>query len=146
VMVSGANYSRLQTPLDPNQALTIASNFIASCPPTNPKLPDTTYAPLMLPDPASVRPGSTTPLKFTAPSNLDRASKLYGAFMSGQEAIIVPLDDDWKSVSIPDDLRGVVYLLVTSVTNSVDASKIIAGPTLLEFPFNSNGDLQNQPF
>jgi hypothetical protein len=66
--------------------------------------------------------------------------------MSGQEAIIVPLNDDWKSVSIPGDLRGVVYLLVTSVTNSVDDSKIIAGPALLEFSFNSNGDLQNQSF
>jgi hypothetical protein len=64
--------------------------------------------------------------------------------MSGQEAIIVPLNDDWKGVSIPDDLRGVVYLLVTSVTNSVDDGKIIAGPALLEFPFDSNGDLQNQ--
>jgi hypothetical protein len=134
----------LQTPLDLNQAFTIASRFITSCPPTNPKLPVTAYAQLTLPDLASARPGSKTPLKFTAPGSLDRASKLYGAFLSGQEAIIVPLDDEWKSVSIPDSLRGVVYLLVTTDADSVDDSKTIAGPTLLEFPFNSNGALQNQ--
>lgn len=103
-----------------------------------------TYAQLTFPDPASARPGSTTQLKFTPPSSLSRASKLYGAFLSGQEAIIVPLDEGWKSVSIPDGLRGVVYLLVTTDADSVEDSKTIAGPALLEFPFNSSGDLQTQ--
>ena len=51
----------------------------------------------------------------------------------------MPLDDGWKSVSIPDSLRGVVYLLVTTDAASVDDSKTIAGPALLEFPFNSIG-------
>ena len=64
--------------------------------------------------------------------------------MSGQEAIILPLNDGGKSVSIPGNLRGVVYLLVTTDADSVDDSKIIAGPALLEFPFNSNGDFQSQ--
>jgi len=132
------------TPLDLNQAFTVASSFIASCPHTNPKLPATAYTQLTLPDTASAWPGSTTPLEFTTPGSLDRSTQLYGAFMSGQDAIIVPLDDGGKSVSIPDDLYGVVYLLITSDAGSVDDSKVIAGPALLEFPFNSNGVLQRQ--
>ncbi|KAH9057503.1 ferritin-like domain-containing protein [Lactarius vividus] len=126
------------TPLGVNQAFTIASSFIASCPPTNPTLPATRFAALTLPDPASARPGSTTPISFTLPSNIDRSTKLYGAFLSGQEALIVPLSDDGKSVGVPDTLRGTVYLLVTTDADGVDDSKTIAGPALLEFSFNAN--------
>jgi hypothetical protein len=141
-MRSSPDQSKLQTPLDLNQAFTIASSFIISCPPTNPNLPVIPYAQLTLPELASARPGSTTPLQFTPPSSLDRSTPLYGAFMSGQEALIVPLADGGKNISIPGNLRGVVFLLITMSTDSVDDSKIIAGPALLEFPFNSNGDLQ----
>ncbi|KAH8992562.1 ferritin-like domain-containing protein [Lactarius hatsudake] len=126
----------------PFDSYTIASGFITSCPSTNPKLPATRFATLTLPDPASAWPGSTTPISFIAPSNLDRSTKLYGAFLSGQEALIVPLSDDSKSVSVPDTLRGTVYLLVTTGADGVDDSKTIAGPALLEFSFNANSGLQ----
>ncbi|KAH9172028.1 ferritin-like domain-containing protein [Lactarius sanguifluus] len=130
------------TPLGLSQAFTIASGFITSCPPTNPKLPATRFAALTLPDPASAWPGSTTPISFIAPGNFDRSTKLYGAFLSGQEALIVPLSDDSKSVSVPDTLRGAVYLLVTTDADGVDDSKTIAGPALLEFSFHANSGLQ----
>jgi len=130
------------TPLDLNQAFTIVSTFITSCPPTNPTLPAVAYAQLTLPEPSSVWPGSTTPLEFTESSSLDNSTPLYGAFMSGQEAVIVPLVG--KSVSIPNDLRGVVFLLITTDAGNLDDSKIIAGPALLEFPFDSDGKLQRQ--
>jgi hypothetical protein len=61
--------------------------------------------------------------------------------LSGQEALIVPLSDDGKSVSVPDTLRGTVYLLVTTDADGVDDSKTIAGPTLLDFPFNADSEL-----
>ena len=64
--------------------------------------------------------------------------------MSGQEAFILPLSDGGKSVSIPGNLRGIVFLLITTSADSMDDSKIIAGPALLEFSFSSNGDLQTQ--
>ena len=64
--------------------------------------------------------------------------------MSGQEAFILPLSDGGNSISIPGNLRGIVFLLVTTSADSVDDSKIVAGPALLEFPFDSNGDLQTQ--
>jgi hypothetical protein len=144
VIRSSPDHSKPQTPLDLNQAFTIASSFITSCPPTNPSLPVTTYAQLTLPEPASAKPGSTTPLQFTPPDSLDRSTPLYGAFMSGQEAFIVPLADGGKSISIPGNLRGVVFLLITIGADNVDDSKIIAGPALLDFPFNSNKDLQIQ--
>jgi hypothetical protein len=64
--------------------------------------------------------------------------------MSGQEAFILPLSDGGKSIDIPGNLRGVVFLVITASADSVEDSKIIAGPTLLEFPFNSNGDLRKQ--
>ncbi len=133
-----------QTPLSLNQVSALASRFIASCPPTNPPLP-AGFAALTLPDPASARPGSTTPIAFTPPSTLDRSAKLYGAFLSGQDALILPLSDDWKSVSIPDSLRGTVFLLVTTDENGVDDSKTVAGPALLEFPFYADSALQRLP-
>lgn len=129
-----------------NQAFTIVSNFITSCPPTNPKLPATAFAELTLPDPASAWPGSGTPLKFMTPGSFHPSTKLYGAFLSGQEALVVPLTDGGKSVNIPDTLRGVVYLLVTTDADGVDDSKTVAGPALLEFSYNSNGDLLRLPF
>lgn len=76
------------------------------------------------------------------PDNLDRSTKLYGAFLSGQEALIVPLSDDGKSVSVPDTLRGTTYLLVTTDPDGVEDSKTIAGPTLLEFSFDADSALQ----
>lgn len=100
----------------------------------------------MLPDLASVQPGSTTQVEFTTPNSFDRSTPLYGAFMSGQNALIVPLLDGGKSVSIPDDLRGVAYLFITIDGNGVDDSKIIAGPALLTFPVNSNGDHVRKSF
>lgn len=54
----------------------------------------------------------------------------------------MPLSDDGKSVSVPDTLRGTVYLLVTTDADGVDDSKTIAGPALLEFPFNADSGLQ----
>jgi len=134
--------SPFDTPLGLSQAFTIASGFITSCPPTNPKLPASAFAALTLPDPASAWPGSTTPISFALPGNLDRSTKLYGAFLSGQEALIVPLSDDGKSVSVPDTLRGTAYLMVTTDADSVDDSKTIAGPTLLEFPFDADSTLR----
>ncbi|KAI0291217.1 ferritin-like domain-containing protein [Multifurca ochricompacta] len=133
------------TPLDFNQAFTVASSFIVSCPPSNPNLPYTAFAELTLLDPSSAWPGSTTPLQFAIPKDLDSSTKLYGTFLTGQEALIVPLEDGGKSVSIPDTLRGVVYLLITTDMNAVEDSKTIAGPALLEFSFNSDGNLQRLP-
>ncbi|KAI0260678.1 ferritin-like domain-containing protein [Gloeopeniophorella convolvens] len=137
--------SSFDTPLDPDQAFTLASSFITSCPSDNPKLPATAFAALTLPDPASAMPGSTTPLHFALPDGFDRSTKLYGAFLSGQNAVVVPLGDD-LSVSIPGELRGVVYLLVTTDADGVADDKTIAGPALLEFSFNSNGDFEILPF
>ncbi|KAF8262818.1 ferritin-like domain-containing protein [Lactarius quietus] len=130
------------TPLGLSQAFTIASSFITSCPPTNPKIPATLFSALTLPDPSSAWPGSTAQISFTLPSHIDSSTKLYGAFLSGQEALIVPLSDDGKSVGVPDTLRGTVYLLVTTDADGVDDSKTIAGPALLEFSFNADSGLE----
>jgi hypothetical protein len=135
-----------------NQAFTTLTRFITSCPSTNPKLLATAFAELTLPDRASARPGSVTPLKFTTPNNLDPSTKLYGAFLSGQVALIVPLTDGGKSVIIPESLcddklcNDDVYLVVTTDADGVDDSKTVAGPALLEFSSNSNGVLQTLPF
>lgn len=56
----------------------------------------------------------------------------------------MPLSDDGKSVSVPDTLRGTVYLLVTTDADGVDDSKTVAGPTMLEFSFNADSGLQQR--
>ena len=135
-----------------SQAFTILTRFITSCPSTNPKLPATAFSELTLSDRASARPGSVTPLKFTTPNNLDPSTKLYGTFLSGQVALIVPLTDGGKSVIIPESLcddkscNDDVYLAITTDADGVDDSKTVAGPALLEFSSNSNGVLQTLPF
>ena len=88
-----------------------------------------------LPDPAAS--AWTTSISFTLPGNLD-STKLYGAFLGGQEALMVPLSNDGRSVSIPDTLHGAVYLLIATDTDDVDGSRTIASPVVLEFSFDAN--------
>ncbi|KAI0065304.1 hypothetical protein BV25DRAFT_1869007 [Artomyces pyxidatus] len=124
------------TPLDLNQVYTLASAFITACPSTNPKLPVTAY-PALTVDSAS--PGQTATLHFSAPDGFDKSLKLYGAFLNGQNAYVVPLGDNW-TVTVPPGLLGTTYLVVTTDADGVSDDKTIAGPAMLDFPFNSAGD------
>ncbi|TFY77487.1 hypothetical protein EWM64_g6526 [Hericium alpestre] len=142
----GAAWSTsFDTPLDLNQVFSIAAAFITSCPPDNTPLPVKAFAPLALVDPNSAAPGNTVTIQWTAPEGYDKSQQLYATFLTGHEALIVPVNDD-GTVQIPDDLIGTVYMLITTNGEGVDDETTLAGPLMLEFPFNSLGQLITLPF
>ncbi|THH05403.1 hypothetical protein EW146_g9913 [Bondarzewia mesenterica] len=126
-----------ETPLDLNQVYTIASSFITDCPSTNPTLPVKAFPALTAAAATKAAPGQSLKLDFTWPS--DQSAKLYGAFLSGQDALIVPLSDD-GSVFIPDTLRGTTYLIVTTDADGVSDDTTVAGPLMLQLSYDSYGN------
>ncbi|KLO13125.1 hypothetical protein SCHPADRAFT_828488 [Schizopora paradoxa] len=129
--------SSFETALDPNQVFTLASTFITSCPSTTPQLPFTTFPSLTFegtPTPGQV---STLDFNVTSSSNSSTNGTLSVAFLVGRNQTFVPLSAN-NSVTIPAELQGMVYAVVTnSDTNATDATTV-AGPAILQFPFNSN--------
>ncbi|KAI0319459.1 ferritin-like domain-containing protein [Amylostereum chailletii] len=131
------------TPLDLNQVYTIASAFITSCPESNPKLPVSAFPALSFS--ANPTPGQTADLTYTPPDGVDASVPLFVAFLSGQSAVFVALTDS-KKVAIPSDLRGTVYALISTDGSAVNDNTTIAGPAVLDFSYNSNGDVIQLPF
>lgn len=85
----------------------------------------------------------TTSVEATTTANARReepsssSDSTYAVFYSGLSKQYVVISDG--KVTIPDELRGTVYLSVMN-GNSSDA-EILAGPAVLSFPFDSNGKL-----
>lgn len=131
-----------QTPLDPNQAYTLASSFITSCPSSNPSLPVRAFPSLALTIDGPPRPGTTlelsSPALSSSTTNSPTSTTLYAGFLNGQNATLVPLDDD-LTVTIPEGLLGTVYVVVTNSSTGVDDAVTVAGPAILDLAFDSRG-------
>jgi len=137
--VLGANpwNTAFDSPLDLNQVYTLASGVIVSCPADNMKLPVKAFPALTFP--AGAKPGDTVQISYNATAS--ESGSLFVAFIGGLQATIVPLDSD-KKVTIPTELRGVVFAIVVSDANKVDDSVTVAGPAFLPFQFDSNNQTQ----
>jgi len=61
------------------------------------------------------------------------------AFFTGLDQEFAPLTNN--KVTIPADLKGTVYAVVTTNGTTADDTNIVAGPAVLSFPFNSAGEL-----
>lgn len=117
------------TPLTLNEVFSLAAPFIVSCPSTNAALPVSAF-PALTVSPSTPSAGQTITLAFDCGSN---TSTLYVAFFSGLSTTFVEINDD-KSVTIPANLQGTVYAVVTTVsTGTVTDSNTIAGPVILDF-------------
>ncbi|KAI0027668.1 ferritin-like domain-containing protein [Vararia minispora EC-137] len=125
-----------ETPLDFNQAFTLASPFITSCPSSNPELPATAYPALSTNGTAIA--GGTIGLNYTAPSSNDT---LYAIFLNGLTPTVTALNLTKTQVAIPDTLRGFTYLYISTDSTGNNISKTVAGPTVLDLSFDPN----NQP-
>ncbi|KII91978.1 hypothetical protein PLICRDRAFT_172141, partial [Plicaturopsis crispa FD-325 SS-3] len=55
---------------------------------------------------------------------------------------VAPLAKD-GSVTIPTDLVGTVYAVVSTNNTQATDANIVAGPAILEFAFNSDGTAEN---
>ena len=128
-----------QVALTPNQVFTIAAGFIESCPSSNAPLPAKANPSLALGDGA--QPGQWTTLTFDASAK--DGSKLYLVFQTSDGPISAEIGDD-KSATLPEGLRGTVFAFVSSKQNATDDASVIAGPALLMFPYNAQGELIDQ--
>ncbi|KAJ7910956.1 ferritin-like domain-containing protein [Mycena leptocephala] len=122
-----------QTPLTLSQVYSLAVPLIKSCPASNtPSLPAlTAYPALIVTD---SQPGKTASLDFTAPT---ASTKLFAAFISGLGAsVFVPIENGNK-VTIPSNLFGFVFCVITKDGGIADDSTTVAGPAILNFAFDS---------
>jgi len=127
--------SPFETPLNMNQAYTLASPFIQSCPSSNPSLPVKSSPQLTVPPCAE---GQRVQLSFDAPG-ADRPQ--FMAFISGTGTTFVQLSEN-KEVTIPGGLEGMVFAVITTDGEIVNDETTIAGPTMLQFNFDSSGKLE----
>lgn len=128
-----------EVPLTPNQVFSLASPFIASCPPENPALPVRAFPGLTLDTSGTVSPGQTVALStkdyVLAPENA--GAELYAAFVTAGGPVWAPLvvPDNGSSpfqVTIPAGVLGQSYLLLVNCNDSIADDKTIAGPTVIE--------------
>jgi hypothetical protein len=122
-------------PLGLNEVFSLAAPFITSCPSSNPTLPVKAFPALTIP--ATAAPGKKVTLTFDKGNS---TGDLFVAFYTGLTQEFAPIASD-NSVTIPQDLIGTVYAVVsTNGTMATDATTI-AGPAILAFNFNSQGML-----
>jgi hypothetical protein len=121
-----------------NQVFTLAAAFITECPSTNPTLPVHAFPSLTFANPS---PGANSTLSFT-PASTPPSGPLYVAFFTGLDTIFVEISDG--AVVIPSQLLGTVYAVVTDSGNSTEDENIVAGPAILLFDFDSQGNLITQ--
>jgi hypothetical protein len=119
-----------------DQVFTLAASFIVSCPSTNPTLPVKPFPPLTFPSDAA--PGATVAISFNS-TNTSSGTQLYAAFFTGLSQEIAPIQDG--NVTIPADLRGQVYAVVSTNGTMANDDTIVAGPAILQFEFDSEGNL-----
>ncbi|KAI5117338.1 hypothetical protein M0805_001943 [Coniferiporia weirii] len=135
-----------ETPLDLNQAFSLAAGFIVSCPSTNPVLPVRAFPTLNVTS-ASYTPGSNITLAFNhtangaAPTNAD--TPLFLTLLTGLGKLSASIWDNGNgtwSATLPEALQGTVYALVTDSNSTATDSDTVAGVAILEFPFNSQAN------
>lgn len=123
----------LDVPLSLDEVYTLAAGFIKSCPSTNPALPVKAFPALTFP--INAAPGDKVVIEFDKSNS---PGQLYVAFFTGLSQEFAPIASD-KSVTIPKDLIGTVYAVVSSNGTMATDATTIAGPAILEFNYNSAG-------
>jgi len=131
--------SSFETPLDMNQAYTLASPYIVSCPATNPSLPLKAFPALNVS--SNAHPGAEATFQFNATDD----SPAYVAIFNGLNTTFTPLtisssadNSTTGTAIIPDFLQGLVYAIITSDNTSVADSATVAGPVLLDLKYSAN--------
>ncbi|KAJ3785713.1 ferritin-like domain-containing protein [Lentinula aff. detonsa] len=116
------------TPLGLSTVYTLASQFITSCPSSNPSLPVKAFPALTF---ANASPGEAADVTADGVT----AEGQYVAFFSGLSTTFVQVQNG--QVIVPNATS--LYAVLTSSNATADDSTITAGVAVLQFPFNSNG-------
>nr|ODN85434.1 hypothetical protein L203_05050 [Cryptococcus depauperatus CBS 7841] len=124
-------------PLGYSEVYSLASQFIQSCPESNPALPVKAF-PAVTVDPKSGTPktGSTVTLLTSGYTSKDGNSDapVYAAFISvtGPTFVEATAVDGGFSVMIPEGFAGQTYAVLTGCNDTVSDDTIGAGPALIE--------------
>lgn len=126
------------TPLTIDEVYSLASQFIVSCPESNPPLPVKAFPVLTL-DPKTkmpVKTGDTVTL--LTPNYILQGTKgdaqIYAAFIAVTGPTFVeatPVDGGF-TVEIPAGFAGQTYAVLTSCNDSVTDDTVAAGPAIIE--------------
>ncbi|WWC72875.1 uncharacterized protein I206_106839 [Kwoniella pini CBS 10737] len=124
--------SAYDTPLGLDMVYTLASAFITSCPDSNAALPVKAYPTLTVGEGYAL--GSSATFTFDDPRNATN----YVVFYEGLGSRAIQLDEN-DSATIPTDLQGIVYAVISTSSDpsAVADDNIVAGPAILDFPFNA---------
>ncbi|RDB17443.1 Protein rds1 [Hypsizygus marmoreus] len=123
-----------ETPLDMNQAFSIASSVINSCPASNPHLPVKPFPKLTVP---VAKEGHRTKVIFDCPKEHEH-KPLYAAWLTGTGTIFTPLKEKWET-EVPNGLTGLVFVIITTDGGKVSDDTTVAGVEMVQFPFDSHG-------
>lgn len=115
-----------------DQVYTMAASFITSCPSSNPALPVTAF-PTLTYTPAAPFPGDNVTFTYNGTAN----GTLYAAFFTGLTQEFAALDNG--TATLPSNLTGVVYAVISTNGTFADDRSIVAGPAILNFDTNSTG-------
>ncbi|KAG8723147.1 hypothetical protein FRC09_004541 [Ceratobasidium sp. 395] len=119
-------------PLSLNQVYSLAAAFITECPSSNPSLPVKAF-PALTVSTASYKAGDIISVSFD--SSMAKGKDTYMAFFTGLTTEFAPIQKG--EVTIPKDLMGTVYAVVTTDNKTVNDDNTVAGPAILMFPFGS---------
>jgi len=128
----------LETPLDFNQAFSLATGFIVSCPSTNPVLPISAFPALNIT--GTIATGETLTLGFAVPKG---SGPLFLALLTGLTTEFAPIkvSATGGSVVLPDALQGTVYAMVTSSNATANDADTVAGVGVLHIVENSAANI-----
>lgn len=117
-------------PLEFSEVYTLAAAFITSCPDSNPSLPVKAFASLTIGD---GQPGDKVSVEYNGSENVNGTA--YLAFMMGLMQQIVEIDDGM--VTLPANLTGTAYVVVTTNSTMATDDNIVAGPSILTYDFQA---------
>ena len=116
-----------------NEGFSLGSAFITSCPPTNPSLPLQAYPTLNL---TGAVPGHNATVQYNSSTYAT-----YIAFYYELQPIFVAIDQG--QVTVPTQLSGQVYAVATTNGTEVTDDNTVAGPAILLFERDPDGNLIN---
>ncbi|KAI0326830.1 hypothetical protein GY45DRAFT_56731 [Cubamyces sp. BRFM 1775] len=119
-------------PITTSGAFSLASQFIKSCPSTNPQLPIQTFPALTLTSSGStVSPGNTVSISFDK-----RPANASVAWLSGLDIVYSDLDGSGKT-TVPQGLMGTVFATVVSSKDAPSDTNMLSGFAIVQIPFDS---------
>ncbi|TEB27171.1 hypothetical protein FA13DRAFT_1572657, partial [Coprinellus micaceus] len=137
-----------ETPISLDMIFNLVGDFIVdgSCPISNniaTMLPQglVDFGSLELPE--RIKAGHKVQIQFDNSNSYSDSNNLYAAFLVGSATYYEPVwqEDGCFFVKVPRELKakGAVYIVILQ-NNGNDFGNIIAGPALIMFPFNSEGE------